>query len=106
MKKLSKKILSIFFVMLVGLFVSCLTGQYKPLKASANTEVLGTIQTSFTMQRVTRQAINTQSYIHLMEAASQKYQGNFDVVDITWAIGRQMNDGNTEYTATGKVIKM
>jgi hypothetical protein len=83
-----------------------MTGQYRSSKSTKNAEIIGTVQTNFMMQRVGRNAINTQAYIHLMEAASQKYEGNFDVIDITWAIGRQMNDGNTEYTAIGSVIKM
>jgi hypothetical protein len=101
-----KKISLILLVLSVGFFLSCLTGQYRPSKSTVNGEVLGTVQTSFTMQRVTRNAINTQAYINLMGTASQKYQGNVDVVDITWAIGRQTNDGNTEYTAMGTVIKV
>jgi hypothetical protein len=92
-------------VSILGLFVSCLTGQYRPLNSRLHAEVIGTVQTSFSMQRVTRSAINTQAYINLMDAASQKYQENIDVVDITWAIGKQMTDGNTEYKATGTVIK-
>jgi hypothetical protein len=91
-------------VMLVGLCTSCLTGQYGPQEPISG-EVLGTVQTSFVMQRVTRKAINMQAYIHLVETASRQYEGAIDVVAITWVIGRQMQDGNTEYTAAGKVVK-
>jgi hypothetical protein len=81
-----------------------LTGEYRPQELK-NREVLGTVQTSFVMQRVTRKAINIQAYIHLVETASQQYEGAIDVVAITWVIGRQMPEGNTEYTALGKVVK-
>jgi hypothetical protein len=57
------------------------------------------------MQRVTRKAINMQAYIHLLETASQQYAGTIDVVAISWVIGRQMPEGNTEYIALGKVVK-
>lgn len=94
-------------ISLVLLFLaSCAsTGQLMPMASDEN--VIGTIQTTFTARDtwlVKNKSINTQAYIKLLEAAVQKYPGNIDIRDIVWVTGRTMGPGNTEVSATAKVI--
>jgi hypothetical protein len=49
--------------------------------------------------------VNTQAYIHLMEAAGQKYSGSIDIRDIVWVTGKSVDNQNTEISATGKVVQ-
>ncbi|GMO43374.1 MAG: hypothetical protein Ta2F_18820 [Termitinemataceae bacterium] len=97
--------LSVFF--LVGFtLISCATnGSFMP-SASADT-VIGTVQISFVSyaKKSTRNNINIQTYIKLMEKAQEKFTGAFDVRDIIWTSGRIVDRKNKEISATGKVIK-
>jgi hypothetical protein len=103
----------ILMVMLAGLLASCAsTGQFMP--ASAQERVIGTVQTSFEAQDTwfTKDAINTQAYIRLLEAAERKYSGNglnpvqLDVRDIIWTTGKSVGGQNKEIAATGKVVQV
>jgi hypothetical protein len=99
----------IFVVLFVLAAASCATtGSFMPL-ASEET-VLGTVQATFTVRNTPggRGAINTQAYIRLLEAAERRYSGSglLDIRDIVWASGRSVNNHNTEYVATGKVVKL
>ena len=112
MKVIKKTLPVLAALLLFVLAVSCAsTGEYMPL--SNNDTVIGTVQTTFavkssfySMQRV-RNAINTEAYIKLLEAAEIKYPGNVDIRDIVWVTGRSVeNDPTlTEIFATGKVIR-
>jgi hypothetical protein len=83
------------------------TGRFMPL---AQTEtVIGTVQISFVTQKVSafsRDAVNTQCYIKLLEAAGKKHPGNIDIRDIVWTTGQNVGTDNSEVTATGKVINV
>ena len=111
--KTGKKLILVFSaIMIMGLVTSCAsTGEYMPL--SNNETVIGTVQTTFTarssffsMKRI-RDAINTEAYIKLLEAAEQKYTGNIDIRDIVWVTGRQVDKdpSSTEIFAASKVIQ-
>jgi hypothetical protein len=86
------------------------TGQYMPLQASKNEQVIGTVQSTFviTGSYRYRSAINMQAYISLVAEAQKKYPDtNIDIRDISWAIGKQdATTNNFEYSALGKVIKL
>jgi hypothetical protein len=93
----------------VMIFVSCAsTGQFMPL--ASGEKVLGTAQASFVARNTLngRDAINTQAYIKLLEAAQRQYSSNgaIDIRDVVWVSGQSVDDQNTEYTATGKVIQV
>ena len=112
--KTVKKTLYIFAVLfLSALAASCsTTGEYMPL--SDDDVVIGTVQatlvfrsTFFSMKRV-RDAINTEAYIKLLEAAEIKYSGSIDIRDIVWVTGRQLDNDptSTEVFVAGKVIRL
>jgi len=91
--------------------VSCTsTGDYKPL--SNDETVIGTVQTTFTVRssffsmKKVRDGINTEAYIHLMEAAERKYSANIDIRDIVWVTGKPVENIYTEIFASGKVIRL
>jgi hypothetical protein len=94
--------------LLVSVSVSCASmGDFMPIEAGET--VLGTVQTSFTARKTLngRDAINTQAYIRLLEAAQQKYGGEaVDIRDIMWVSGKEADRQNTEYSATGKVVRV
>jgi len=102
----------VFLVMLIaGLSVSCASsGQYMPL--SNNEAVIGTVQSDFVVRSSlfflpsAKDAVNTQAYIHLLEEANKKFNGNFDIRDIVWVTGRSVDNENTEISATGKVVQI
>jgi hypothetical protein len=100
-------------IMVVGLLaslsVSCAsTGNFMPV--SQGETVIETIQASFTTRNTLngRDAINTQSYIKLLEAAQGRYGRDtaIDIRDIVWVSGQAADNQNTEYSATGKVIQV
>jgi hypothetical protein len=89
--------------------VSCAsTGNFMPI--SQGETVLGTVQAGFTARNTLngRDAINTQAYIKLLEAAQGRYDREtaIDIRDIVWVSGQAVDDQNTAYTATGKVVKI
>jgi hypothetical protein len=104
----SRKGLIILLLIAAASFASCAsTGQFMPL--SKGETVIGTAQASFMvyssslfMTKGTRDAINTQAYIKLLEAAKKIYSGNVDIRDIIWTTGGAVVG---EYSATGKVIQ-
>jgi hypothetical protein len=105
-----KKIRFCFVSWVVGvLLFSCATGNYMSLKDNEQVEILGTVQTTFTVTGSFRyrSVINTQAYINLLAEAQTKYPNVIvDVRDIVWAIGQgDAANNNYVYTATGKVIK-
>jgi hypothetical protein len=59
-----------------------------------------------------RDALNTQAYIKLLEAAQQEYSSNdqggvpVDIQDIVWVSGKEVDSMNKEYAVTGKVIQV
>jgi hypothetical protein len=89
-----------------GVMVSCgSTGNFMPL--SSGEPVIGTIQTDFVTHNTrSRNVINTQAYIKLLEAAQGKHgQGTqIDIRDVMWVSGQKTSGINTEYSATGKVV--
>jgi hypothetical protein len=108
---IGKKLPHIFAtaLFLVTMAVSCAsTGNFMPL-AQGET-VLGTVQASFTARTTLngRDALNTQAYIKLLEAAQGKYGQNvsIDIRDIVWVSGKEVDTQNKEYAATGKVVQV
>ncbi|GHV62960.1 hypothetical protein AGMMS49587_11410 [Spirochaetia bacterium] len=102
-----KKTVIIFFVMVIGLMVSCASiGQFMP--SLATDAVIGNVQVVFVTRDswFTRNAINTQAYIKLLEEAGKKFPGNIDIRDIIWTTGRVVDWRNKEIAATGKVIQI
>jgi hypothetical protein len=102
-----KKVLIIFFAALIGLMGSCASiGQFMP--SLATDAVIGNIQATFVARDswFTRNAINTQAYIKLLEEAGKKFSGNIDIRDIIWTTGRVVDWHNKEISATGKVIQI
>ncbi|MDR1894117.1 MAG: hypothetical protein LBQ61_05405 [Spirochaetales bacterium] len=107
--KIGKKLAIVLMASLIaGMAASCAsTGQFMPLEKEET--VIGTVQAVFVARNTLngRDAINTQAYIKLLEAAQQQYasSGSLDIRDIVWVSGRSVEDQNTEYTATGKVVR-
>jgi len=99
-------------LLLTAAVASCsTTGEYMPL--SNGETVIGTAQASFSVRssffsmKKVRDAINTEAYIKLLEAAERKYPNSYiDIRDIVWVTGRQVDPQNTEIAAAGKVIQM
>jgi hypothetical protein len=104
--KQRQRILVVTF--LTALLMSCATGQYMQTKPAENAEILGTVQSTFSINGGFRyrSVINTQAYISLLAEAQKKYpDAVVDIRDISWAIGKQLDPPNYEYAALGKVIK-
>ena len=100
----------IFSILLItGLFISCVTGEYMAMKSSEHAEVLGVVQATFniTGSYRYRRTINMNAYFALMAEAQKEYPGIIvDMRDISWAIGQgDSANNNYEYSAMGKVIK-
>jgi len=97
-------------ILLIGLLVSCATGEYMPMRSSEHAEVLGAVRTTFLVTGAFRyrSAINRQAYISLMAEAQKKYPDTLvDIRDISWVIGQgDAANNNYEYSAIGKVIKL
>ena len=97
-------------VLLTGLMISCVTGSYMSMEPSEQTEVLGTVQSTFLVTGAFRyrRTINRQAYISLLMEAQNKYPNAIvDVRDISWVIGQgDSANNNYEYSAIGKVIKV
>jgi hypothetical protein len=96
-------------LLLVSLSVSCAsTGNFMPI-AQGET-VIGTVQADFVARNTLkgRDAINTQAYIKLLEAAQRRYGQDtaIDIRDIVWVSGQAADNQNTEYSATGKVVQI
>jgi hypothetical protein len=111
MRNGKKLALVLMAALIAGLAVSyASTGQYMPLTQGET--VIGTVQSTFTVQssffslKSVKDAVNTQAYIHLMEAAGQKYSGSIDIRDIVWVTGKSVDNQNTEISATGKVVQV
>jgi len=101
---------TLLLLFIIGLMASCIsTGNYLPL--SSDETVIGTAQATFVVQsslfflNSAKEKVNTQAYIHLMEAAGRKYSGEIDVRDIVWVTGRSVDNQHTEISSTGKVIQ-
>jgi hypothetical protein len=114
---IGKKLSHIFAVavtlLLVTMMVSCAsTGNFMPL--ASNETVIGTVQATLVARNTLngRDALNTQAYIKLLEAAQQRYTRNdqggvpVDIRDIVWVSGREVDSQNKEYAVTGKVIRV
>ena len=96
-------------ILITGLMVSCVTGDYMTMKSPEHVDVLGVIQSTFQVAGSFRykRVINRQAYISLMAEAQKQYPDIIvDIRDITWAIGQgETSNNNYEYSAIGKVIK-
>ena len=107
---MKRKSVILSVVLLTFMFASCATGHYMEIKPREQTEILGTVQTTFLVSGSYRyrNTVNTQAYISLLAEAQNKYpEHNIDIRDIIWAIGKGDPSGNNyEYTAIGKVIKL
>ena len=111
MKTGKKLIILLLAALIIGIVVSCIsTGEYMPL--AKDETVIGTVQATFVVRsamfsfKSTKDAVNKQAYIQLLDAAEKKYPGNNDIRDIVWVTGRSVDPQNTEISATGKVIKV
>jgi len=75
---------------------------YKP--SNSNDNIIGSVQTVF-IASGTRKAMDEAAYIALLSAAKQEYQGNIDIRDVTWVVGKKnQSTGSYEFNANGKVI--
>ena len=102
------KILPILAGIFIMLFISCTTVGHQ-LPISPDEGVIGTVQVIFTARDSwfsKKENIKTQAYIKLLEAAVLKFWGNIDIRDIVWVTGRVVSPGNTEVSATAKVIEV
>jgi hypothetical protein len=108
-----RKLPFILTAALIGILASCAsTGRFMPL-AQGET-VIGTVQATFVARNTLngRDALNTQAYIKLLEAAQKQYSRNdqggvpVDIRDIVWVSGMEANSMNKEYAVTGKVIRV
>ena len=105
--KMKLRIFSV--IVLTGLMVSCVTGQYMGMRSSEQAGLVGTVQTTFYVNGSFRyrKAINQQAYISLLGEAQNKFPDDIvDVRDISWAIGPMDLANNYEYSAIGKVIRL
>jgi hypothetical protein len=111
--KILRKTPLILAAVAIGFLASCAsTGNFMPL-AQGET-VIGTVQATFVARNTLngRDALNTQAYIKLLEAAQQQYARNdqggipVDIRDIVWVSGREVDSMNKEYAVTGKVIQV
>jgi hypothetical protein len=111
--KILRKLPFVLAAVVIGIAVSCAsTGNFMPL--GPNETVIGTVQATFVARNTLngRDAINTQAYIKLLEAAQQQYSGNgtisptIDIRDIVWVSGREVDSQNKEYAVTGKVVQV
>ena len=110
MKTLGKKVLILTALFLALFASSCsTTGEFMPL--SEDEIIIGTVQTTFTVgsslpfMKNIKNAINTEAYIKLLEAAERKYSGNIDIRDIVWVTKHDSQKPTvSEIFATGKVI--
>jgi hypothetical protein len=96
-------------LLVAAVTVSCASiGNFMPI--SQGETVLGTVQADFVARNTLkgRDAINTQAYIKLLEAAQGRYGQDtaIDIRDIVWVSGQSADNQNTEYSATGKVIQI
>jgi hypothetical protein len=79
---------------------------------ASDEKVVGTVQASFTVYNslnTNRDIINTQAYIKLLEAAQKNYGEDtiIDIRDIVWvSVKDVVTLVDTEYSATGKVIRI
>jgi hypothetical protein len=111
MKTGQKMMFALLTLLIIGLSASCATtGQFMPL--SSGETVIGTAQATFVvrstvmMSKSGKDSVNTQAYIHLMEAASKQHSGAIDIRDIVWVTGRSVDHENTEVSASGKVVQL
>ena len=103
--------LGVFSVLvLIGLLISCVTGEYMSLRPSEQGDILGTIQSTFNVNGAYRYrgTINRQAHISLLAEAQNKYPDTIvDIRDISWAMGQfDAANNNYEYSAIGKVIRL
>ena len=96
-------------IVIIGLLVSCVTGDYMAMKQSENVDVLGMVQTTFNITGSFRyrSTINRHAYISLMAEAQRQYPEIIvDIRDISWVIGKSDTlNNNYEYSAIGSIIK-
>jgi len=92
-----------FFVLLVGVLVSCASNDRARRALNPDEQVIGTVQTTFEVAGSAN--IYDATYIALLEAAKKEFQGNIDVRDITFA---HMGRANRLYRFSGnaKVISL
>jgi len=110
--KTVKKIVLVLAVSLITAFAaSCATsGNYLALSNNetviGNTQATFLVRSSFFSSRSEKDNVNTQAYIHLLEEANEKFNGNIDIRDIVWVTGRSVGYDSTEVSATGKVVRI
>ena len=108
-----KLVLVLMAAMIVVFAASCMStskSQYMPLSNSET--VIGSVQATFAVHsslfflQSTQDAVNKDSYIHLMQEAGRRYPGNIDIRDIEWVTGQSLDNQNVEISANGKVVRM
>ena len=111
MKTGEKLMFAMMVLLIMGMSASCASsGQYMTL--STDETVIGTVQANFAvrstalMSKSGKDAVNMQSYIHLMSTAGKQFPGIIDIRDIVWVTGKTVDHENTEISATGKVIQI
>ncbi|MDR1399379.1 MAG: hypothetical protein LBJ41_05610 [Treponema sp.] len=111
--KILQKLPFMLAAIAIGIMASCAsTGNFMPL--APDETVIGTVQATFVARNTLngRDALNTQAYIKLLEAAQRQYPRNdqggvpVDIRDIVWVSGKDVDNTNKEYAVTGKVIQV
>ena len=110
-------VLKVVLALMVGLLLSCgsaaSSGTYRPISNIPNAEVIGSVQTMFTMDAyggIVTESVKQQAYIKLKEVAAQRYQGNIDIVNITVSLirGGTLSRGGypADFSADGQVVSL
>jgi hypothetical protein len=101
----------VIICILVCLLASCASAVlYRPSSNLPNAEIIDSVQTTFsttTSSSIVTERIKQQAYIKLKEIASEKYQGNIDVVNITVTYvkgGTIFQDYSADFSADGQVV--
>jgi hypothetical protein len=116
---MKRMVLGVVLVLLIWLFLSCasVADVYRPLSGATNSEVLGTVQTTFETvytfmpgtypggSKTWKLRVDQAAYNALLEAAKKEYSGNIDVYDVTFSLIQfNRQKGMYEYRGLGKVV--
>jgi TolB-like protein len=104
---MKRHILGVVLFWLIFFCTSTLWAQkvYKP--SNQNDNIIGSVQTTFEAIAGLGSKVNEAAYIALLEMAKKEYQGNIDIRDITWVMGKKAKGyGMYEFSSNGKVISL
>jgi hypothetical protein len=92
-------------------FLACFVVVLTAGTIPAQEQTIGTAQVFFTARDwdalLNKDAITTQAYGNLLEAARKKYPETvIDVRDVIWTRGKKVDNLNSEIAATGKIVQV